>query len=112
MDCQEKWTGHWKKAAKEGGIFLCSFSSEEPLYYILYTMETILCKWRITYERKVSSLSWRYRAMTLSLLVVPAAAVSFTDMTNHWARRCGVPGHQGSQGYHATPLLQTEDDRL
>lgn len=24
--------------------------------------------------------------MTLSLLVVPAAAVSFTDMTNHWAK--------------------------
>ena len=35
MDCQEKWTGHWKKAAKEGGISLLLFP-EEPLYYILW----------------------------------------------------------------------------
>ncbi len=46
--------------------------------------------------------------MTLSLLVVPAAAVSFTDMTNHWAKddvEYLPPGW--SRGPAPPPLLQT-----
>lgn len=53
--------------------------------------------------------------MTLSLLVVPAAAVSFTDMTNHWAKddveylaTQGVV--KGDQRHHL--CSRPEDDRL
>ena len=46
--------------------------------------------------------------MTLSLLVVPAAAVSFTDMTNHWAKDdveyLATPGGW-SRGPAPPPLL-------
>lgn len=47
--------------------------------------------------------------MTLSLLVVPAAAVSFTDMTNHWAKDdVEYLATQGwSRGPAPPPLLQT-----
>ena len=52
--------------------------------------------------------------MTLSLLVVPAAAVSFTDMTNHWAKDdveyLHPGGGQGDQRHHL--CSRSEDDRL
>ena len=52
--------------------------------------------------------------MTLSLLVVPAAAVSFTDMTNHWAKDdveyFATQGGQGDQRHHL--CSRPEDDRL
>ena len=50
--------------------------------------------------------------MTLSLLVVPAAAVSFTDMTNHWAK--DDVEYLATQGVDQRHHLcsRSEDDRL
>lgn len=52
--------------------------------------------------------------MTLSLLVVPAAAVSFTDMTNHWAKDdveyLATQGWSRDQRHHL--CSRPEDDRL
>ena len=75
-----------EKSGERGRDFLCCFFPEEPLYYISYTMETIYANGGLHMKgKRVLSLALA-ALMTLSLLVVPAAAVRFTDMTNHWAK--------------------------